>query len=59
MKTARLDFERANQRGEKRLLGYRHGNQRKIPFVNFIEHHSAQLVTEKFSRMQPAQNCAR
>ena len=41
MKTARLDFGCANQRGEKRLLGYRHGNQRKIPFVNFIERNFA------------------
>lgn len=51
MKTACPDFGRADQRDEKRLLGYRNSSQRKIPFVNFIERHSAQLVTEKFSRM--------
>ena len=51
MKTACPDFGRADQRDEKRLLGYRNSSQRKIPFDNFIERHSAQLVTEKFSRM--------
>jgi hypothetical protein len=41
MKTARPDFGRADQRDEKRLLGYRNSSQRKIPFVNFIERNFA------------------
>ena len=51
MKTARPDFGCADQRGKKRLLGYWHGSRGKISFVIFIQRHSAQLVTENFSRM--------
>ena len=41
MKTARPDFGRADQRDEKRLLGYRNSSQRKIPVVNVIERNFA------------------
>ena len=62
MKTACPDFGRADQRDEKRLLGYRNSSQRKIPFVNFIERNFA-LVDGSLNpnldliKFQPGQKC--
>ena len=51
MKTARPDFGRADQRDEKRLLGYRNSSQRKTPFVNFIERNFAAESKSGFNKI--------